>query len=355
MYLGALTFRNRRRDLYESLLIMLDRSGRASVRTVGEVFQDWAAREKRRGDTVANVYSYIANKAAHSLAEGLRPFVDNDEYLIIVSGETRGDLMYALRALIENSKAKEEMNKATAGEMILPLVSFLSLVVLSLVFGQEVWPTFMKVIPERFWPGYMLPCVYTQIWLRQNWAVVAALPLIWLLYKHTQDRWVGRLRLWVDVLPPWSVYRGRLAANTLSMLAALIGAGLTVREAFDQIRSRSDPYLRWHIDWILRRYDASGENRLDALRTSLFSRQMMDRVEDAASGRTFDEALMSVSSRSLSLVVRTLKAQAATAGAIVMLVVGLLFSYVTVCQVFGMQDATDRYIASVQGGSGVAP
>jgi type II secretory pathway component PulF len=355
MYIGALSFRSRRRDVYESLLIMLDRAGRSSVRTVGEVFAEWAERERRRGDTVARVYAHVANNAAHSLAEGLRPFIDNDEYLILVSGETGGDLLQALRALLENSKAQEEMSRATAGEFFLPVVGLLSLIGLSLMFGQELWPTFATVIPERFWPTYMAPCVYTQIWLRKHWEVLLVVPALWLLYVQTKSFWVGRLRSAFDHLPPWSVYRGRLAANTLCMLAALISSGMTVREAFVKITEGGDPYLRWHIRWILRRYDAAGENALPALRTSFFSRQMLDRVEDAASGRSFDEALMTVSTRSLTLVVRGLKVQAATAAGIVSVVVGVLFMYVTFCQVFGMQEATDRYVASVQGKSGVTP
>ena len=118
------------------------------------------------------------------------------------------------------------------------------------------------------------------------------------------------------------------------------------------IRDRASPYMRWHLNRIIRRYDSPGTEGVAALRTGLFSRRMMDRVEDAASGRSFDETLKDVGTRSLKLVVRTLKAQAVASSALMFIVVGVLFIYVTAVVVLGIQDATDAFTKTLSGGTG---
>ncbi len=108
LWLGAITFRGRRLDIYEALVAKLDSHGRASVRTVPQIFEEWATRERGRGETLAYVYEYVARRHM-GLAEGLRPFVDNDEYLILKGAEHRGKLAEGVQSLIDNMKAKAEM------------------------------------------------------------------------------------------------------------------------------------------------------------------------------------------------------------------------------------------------------
>lgn len=354
MWIGAMTFRSNRLDIYEQLLAKLDGVGRAAVQSVPEIFGEWALREKKRGDLLAIVYDFIRRKTSNgiSLAESLRPFIDNDEYLILAGGEVRGDLVNSIRALLANVEARQNMFEAVVAAMWMPVLGLLSLVALSVGFGMFLWPEFTRAIPDQYWPAWTKPCINVQLWMGKNWMWMSIIFVLFWLYMATLDRWTGRSREFFDRLPPWSIHKGRLAANVLGAMAALVGAGLSVREAFVMIRDRASPYMRWHLNRIIRRYDSPGTEGVAALRTGLFSRRMMDRVEDAASGRSFDETLKDVGTRSLKLVVRTLKAQAVASSAVMFISVGVLFIYVTAVVVLGIQDATDLFTKSLSGGTG---
>jgi len=349
LWLGALTFRANRQDIYEALLAKLDPAGRASVQSVPEILREWANREAARGDTLMHVYQ-VALRQPNSLAEGLRPFLDNDEYLILSGAEVRGDLLYGVRSLINNVGAQQQMREAVATAAFMPALGLLSLLIMSIGFGIWLWPEFLRSIPEQYWPAWAMLCVRAQVFLGKNWFLGLLLVGLVVLYVVSVDKWTGRTRAIFDHGPPWSIYKGRIAANTLTIMAALVGSGMSLREAFVMIRDRASPYLAWHMNRIIRGYDTTGGNGLEALRSGLFSERMMDRVEDATAGRSFDETLREVGGRSLATVVRTLRSQANAAAAVVMVILGLLFMYITVVTVFGVQDATDAYVNAVSRG-----
>lgn len=351
LWLGAMTFRANRLDIYEQLLAKLDPSGRASVQSVSEIFAEWALREKKRGDSLRYVYDHVRKKTEKgvSVAEALRPFLDNDEYLILAGGEVKGNLIESLGRLLANSEARQQMKEAALAAGWIPASGFLTVLVMSIMLGIYLWPDYVRTVPDRYWPAWTKPGIYTQIWLGKNWPVSFILLALGVAYAVTLTPWTGRTREWFDRFPPWSIHKARLGANVLSTIAALVGSGLSVREGFVMIRDRAAPYLRWHMNRLIRRYDSPGLEGAAVLRTGLFSQRMMDRVEDAASGRSFDETLRDVGERSLKLVVRTLRAQAATASLVLLLIVGVLLVYIAMLIVFGIQDATDAYTRAMQG------
>lgn len=357
LWFGAVTFRANRLDIYESLIAKLDLRGRSATQTVTEVFDEWARREHKRGETLGFVYSHVQRRTSTgaSLADALKPFVDNDEYLILVGGEARGDLLYALHALRTNIEAKRQMADVVLAAMWMPMAGLCSLLVLSIGMGIYLWPSFVRAIPAPFWPEWTRPCIAVHLWMGKHWPAGAGLLLLAMAYSATKDRWTGRIRQVFDWAPPWAVYKGRIAANTLSTLAALVGTGMSVREAVVTMRDHAAPYLAWHLSRIIRRYDANADDGIAALRAGLFSVRMMDRLEDASAGRSFDETLREVGTRSMALVIRALRAQTATAATLVMWLVISLFFYVTAVTVFGIQEATEAQISSVGGANAVPP
>lgn len=349
MWLGGITFRANRFEIYEQLLAKLDPTGRSAVQSLSEIFHEWAVREKKRNDSLQYVYAYIRRQTEKgvSLAEALRPFVDNEEYLVLAGGEVGGNLRESIRKLLANAEARQQMTDAVMSAMWVPASGFLAVLVMSVVLGAFLWPDFVRAIPDRFWADWTKPCLVVQIWLGKHWPVsLFALVLVG-LYFATLSRWTGPTREMFDKFPPWSIHKGRLAANVLTTIAALVSSGMTVRESFVMVKERASPYLRWHVSRIVRRYDSPGIEGVSALRTGFFSQRMMDRVEDAAAGRSFDETLQDVGDRSLKLIVRTLKGQSVAASLVLVIIAGLLLTYITAVIAFGIQDATDAFTRSL--------
>lgn len=343
LWFAAVSFRNTRLELYESLIDKLDNSGAANVEKLDQIFGQWAARDRERRDSRAPALHYIHRKleAGRSLHEALKPFVPVDEAMILQSGEVRGDLRQALQLVVRNIQAGGSMRSSVAAAMAQPAIGVMSLLALSVGFGLMMWPDILRGVPIKHWPTWTHLCIDVQLWLGKHWLWLSTLGGWVVLYYATLNRWIGRSRTWADRFPPWSIYRGQQASSFLSVLAALVESGRTVRESLVMMQQSSTPYMAWQIARIIRKLDAAGEEGIKALRTGFFSRQIMDRVEDAATNRSFGATLRYVGSNSLRLIVTAVKKQADTSSLIFMAIVGAAFLYTTAVVVIGMQEATE--------------
>lgn len=351
MYAGALTFRANRVDTYEALIDKLENKEAGPVETLPAIFAAWAKRDRERQETRFMVYEYVQRKLANgeTLAKALRPFIGDDEYLILTSGELRGDLPQALKLVIRNLQATADMKASVAGAVAQPALGLVSLLLLSVVVGLFMWPDFLRSIPWKFWPGWTHACIVVQMWLGKHWIWLTLLVLLAFWYLWSLRRWTGRGRMMFDRIPPWSIYRGQQASSLLGVLSALIASGRTVRESLVLIQGLSSPYMRWRIHQMIARYDAAGADGMAAVRTGFFSLPIMDRLEDAATNRSFDQTLRHVGDNALRLIVRVVKRQADVANTVFLLFVGALFLYTAGVLILGVQDATDAMVRSVGG------
>lgn len=355
--LGAFTFTNNRLATFESLLESLENRVSASTVTLQQLFEKWAARDKKRMESRHLVFTAIASRLARggsTFAKALRPFVSNDEFLIIASGETNGDLAKALRLVVRNIQATDSMADSIASALAQPAIGVASVLMMSFGFGKGLWPDFLRGIPERFWPAWTMPCIQSQMWFATYWYSLFALFALVGLYYLSRDRWTGKSRDWADKLPPWSIYKGRQAANLLGVMSALIQSGRTVREAFVLVQDMSAPYMQWHMARIIMRYDVSGEDSLSSLKTGLFNALILDRIEDAAAGRDFGGTLSYVGDNALKVILRIVNRQAQASGLVLSALVGIAFFYIVSVSVFGIQDASETFIKTLSGAGGSA-
>lgn len=350
--LGTWTFQNNRLATYESLISMIDTKGLTTRARVQDIFEKWAMRDRARHETRHLVFSAIASRLARggaTIADAMRPFISDEEFLIFSAGEASGDFPKSLALVVRNIHANEGMMDDVTDALLQPAGGFATILFLSFWFGVSLWPEFLRNIHLKYWPEWTLPLIYFQIWFGKYWySIVAALGLV-VLYYRSRDRWTGRVRDWFDVLPPWSIHKGKQAASFLGVVSSLINSGRTVREAMVDIREKSSPYMRWHVGRIINRYDTSGKDGLVALRTGLFNVMILDRIEDASTGRDFGATLAYAGETSLKTVLRIVNKQAKMAGTVLLGIVGSLMIYLTLVTVFGVQDATDALIKAVGG------
>lgn len=348
---GTFTFQNNRLGSYESLVdIIVNRDLTAAPVQIKEKFDAWCARDKKRFEPRHRVWGLMASRMedeGSSVADAMRPFISTDEYLIIRAGEKQGDMGKAFGLIVRSIQTTEGMAGSVAKAMSEPVLGLASFLAMSFAYGLYMWKDFLSSIPLKFWPGWVLPCVYTQMWFAQHWYAVFGVVALVVAYYKTRDTWIGESRDWFDKLPPWSIYKGQQAAGLLSVVAGLIEAGETVGEAFADVQEGCDRYMKWQLQRIVDRLGTKEE--LSALRTGLFNTHILDQVEDASTGREFGPALAHAGGKALALVLKVVNRQAKATGLILNLLVGALFLYMTAVTVFGMQDATDAMFKSIGG------
>jgi type II secretory pathway component PulF len=349
LFIARMAFNASRVDLYESLIDKLDRSAAGTVERLDEIFCQWRDRDRKRSDMRAPALVYIEQQLSLGapLSSALRAFIPPDECLILKSGEMKGDLASALKLVVRNARANEEMRSVAAGALFEPGLIFLGLLATSVIFGITMWPKTLMVTPLEFWPAWTHACIQVNLWTAENWPVLPLVAVIYFGYRYSLPRWKGVWRARADRIPPFSMYRGLQASSFLGVLAALLESGRQIREALVIMQESSSPYMAWRIQQIIRRIDIDGGAGVTALNTGLFSTQVMDRIEDSSTNRTFGDALRFIGDNALRLILRAMKQQAAAAYVILMLIGGSGLLYSTAVVALGAQQATEAQTDSM--------
>lgn len=341
-------FREKRGDIYSMIIAQLTNTGGRRVETLAEMFFNWAARSAERDETISIVYKAIEQRlrSGKTFSSALKGFIPSEEALLINSGETSNRLADALTAALNSQKASTEMQGAVAGAMMQPIFNFLAWIVAGICMGKMLWPELLASFSQEFWPQWALLIINVDLWMAKNWYILffglIGLPI----HYYSLSRWVGKSRQFFDKIPPWSMYRDKTASSLLVILAGLIRSGLTLDEALNRISNSQmcTPYLRWHINIMIRRMRKDGDNALKMFQTGLFSQAIVDRLADSLRTRSADEALSELGEKSLGAVVAIVKKAAMVTNTICMALIGLLFAYSIAAQVIGAQEAGSNFM-----------
>jgi type II secretory pathway component PulF len=110
-------------------------------------------------------------------------------------------------------------------------------------------------------------------------------------------RWTGATRLWVETIPPWSIYRMWQGSAFLLSLASMMTAGVKIDEkSLKLIASGSSPYLRERARAISQRI-SGGQNLGEAMASTGHSfpdAELIDDFRIYASLKGFDQNVINV-------------------------------------------------------------
>lgn len=345
-------FRDLRAQNYETLIEELSKDGARRTETISATFEAWAARDRARKRLVAAAYGAIAarmNVSGMSFADALSDLVPLEERLLIGAGEQSGNLAGGIDHAIKVKSAFEKMKDAVREATLLPLLQALGVIATSVAFGIQLWPDLLSTFPIEYFADWAKPGIYMDLWLAKNWPLLALIILFAGVYYVSLPRWTGRSRQFFDRLPPWSSYRDQTAIVVLTSLAGYLANGLVITDACKLIRDRAPPYMRWHMNRIIPAIEAQ-ENALEAFYTGLFSRAILDRLQDARRTRDLETTIVHVGFQALSGLVSLVQRNAATVNLIGRSAIAAMLFYTTAIQLIAVQDATDKYSTAVTRG-----
>lgn len=345
-------FADAREDLYEKIIEALDKNDPKRTETLSALFSAWAEQAAKRSKPLAAALDSIAyklNNEGRSFSETLTYLVPFEERMVIWAGEQQGELVEAVQQALRIKRTMDEMKKNARAASLQPLSAAFNMLLTSFVMGVLAWPELMRNLPADFWPAWTKPSISFDLWFARNWPVlVLAVPVLSAHY-YSLSRWTGKARQAVDRFFPWNIYRDEQANVLLTSLAGLVRNKFTIVHACEQIRERATPYLRWHLNRVLPRLEALGDDGLRAFDTGLIATAVMDRLEDAKRTRDLDQTIQHVGDRSLDRTVVFAKRRAQQASVIATVFFFTLFVYSAAVQIIGTQDAGDAYAAKIRG------
>lgn len=327
-----------RAEFYEMLAALI-KDGKpldVSIRALRTRYQS-----KRR--SMATLLACWANSLdeGQTIAAAVAGYASDTEALVISATEKAGDLAGGFLQAASVARASADIRGMLVAELTAPVVQVVVLMGMLIGFSLKLAPELIQSVPMEAMDEsqkllFGLSAVIAKTWFLAIPAMVLAMAGV----AWTVPIYVGRARRFLDLIPPYSIYKVYNGATFMISLSALIKAGVPIESAIRFIRQQSGPWLVGHLSTMIGRMRAGSEQG-EALDTGLLSDRMSDMVAIYSKTSNFDEAISTIGQMAIKDGLRSIKAQAGTVKIAAMLCIAGLVMWIYVA-VLGIGDAADR-------------
>lgn len=228
------------------------------------------------------------------LSEALEGWVPKAEQMILMAGEQSGRLEGTLLSVVAVVQANKKINAVIVGGLAYPVAILFLVLAYIYLFGTKVIPQFTMLMDPAKWHGAARSLYLMSVWVQQwmLYAVIGVAALLVLVFVSL-PRWRGNVRIVLDRVPPYSIYRLMAGSGFLMAFAALQAAGVTVEKSLMRLSNMAQPWLRERLDGALLGV-RSGLNCGEALRNAGYgfpSQEVIDDLCVYAEYKGFAEAL----------------------------------------------------------------
>lgn len=202
------------------------------------------------------------------LGDAMQGWIPDSDRMVIKAGEEAGKVEEALRNALKIQEGMSKIRSAIWGGVAYPLVLLAAVVGFLVIFGVMVVPAFHEVYPREKWTGPGASMAYlsdfVDIWLMPILIAFFAgiVVSIW-----SMPRWTGRLRVYADKVPPFSLYRMSVGVGFMLTVSAMTKANVTFTDTLRALLRDANPWYRERLSRALQLMN-NGRNLGEALHQS---------------------------------------------------------------------------------------
>lgn len=248
--LAKITFSSSvRLDFYRSLILLLNNHVRLNE-ALNELYTVYSQGGKKRSAPVAIVINECLQQMndGESFSEAISWWLPPEEAMLLQAGELAGRLGEAFNEAEKIMVARKKIAGAIFGAIAYPLVLFSMMGFLLHMVATDLVPKLAKVVDPSKWSGAagILRDIASFV---THYGLTSVLTLIVLIFAIaiSLPRLRGPLRVVLDNLPPWSIYRLVYGATFLLNVGALIKSGMRLNSALDKLNEGTNPWLQERI------------------------------------------------------------------------------------------------------------
>ncbi len=302
--------------------------------------------ESKNGTKPHEPYAIVMRQWQQNLEQGMtfseatRGWVPLNETLLVTSGNL-SNLVIALENVGRVVDGSQRIRRAMSSAIGYPMF------LLALTFGIIIMVGLYLVPPlaeiggnSVVWRGaarslVMLSEISIQYWYMFLIIFAIVVSVIWLSLPNCS----GRLRVFLDKLPPWNVYKIQVSVGWLMSLAAMVGSGVAIPDAIRMLADNANRYLRSILDAALQ-HIANGDNlgvALTHIGRNFPDDEIIGDLTIYADMNEFDENLNQISTDYLNESVRKMEKISNTLNSLGILLVSVIIGWV-VLGTFQMQE-----------------
>ena len=238
-----------RKDLYNQLIALL---GTGMPKT-DAIQMSWsvASQEGRKPkEAVAIVLAdvILTMKNGNSLGQALRPWVPQEDVMVLEAIENSPDFVGNLRDYLEMTEKKKKIAGTIKGGLTYPAVLVLMVYGIMTYFGKNVVPQIAQLLPVEKWqgPAKFLKFMYD---FANDYAVTTAVSVVAVIavILFLLPRWATNGREIADKFPIFATYRMYTGISFLMSMASLIQGGMPAVGAIERLKPSATPYVAFRL------------------------------------------------------------------------------------------------------------
>jgi type II secretory pathway component PulF len=298
---------SRRIGLYEKIRAFLEAN--IDLMATLRAIRDRYAERKDSRAAILSEWMRALDRGS-SFADAIASWIPSSELMLIESGERGGDIASGLREAGVLSSASARNKSAILGSVAYPVVLFLMLMGMLIMFHLQMAPIFEQIMPKAKWPGSaksldeISSFVYEKMWLV---GIVGVVLSIWI--GKTMGTWTRNPRPIFDKFPPWNIYRSYQASSFLIGLSSLLRAGVPEYDALVAMSKNASPWMKAHLNKMMLTMSLGGANMGRALDTGMLDIETAGDVQDYSRLASFSEAIYLIGGRALEDGIKKIQAR----------------------------------------------
>lgn len=300
----------KRIEIYEQIMAMMN-EGMPIVNVVSDLAEIY------RGENKSDPRVYIlqcwkkAMENNGSIIKEVSRWVPESEVVMFKTAEESGEWVRCLESLIFQLEKQDEIVKVIRSEMFYPVFLTAFLIGILAGFGGFGVPMLIEMLPLSSWPEFSRPLylISTFVYGNAHWVAIGIAIFLVVIFR-LQSKYVGRYRKYLDLVPPFNIYKAMQGASFLISLAALLRSGIPIIESVSIINKNSSPWLKVRIRDIKKAFD-KGESGASALisagKDSMFTRDVRVQVKAYSKLAQMDKAMNKIGVVAINITVQNVK------------------------------------------------
>lgn len=290
---------------------------------------------------------YRAVAGGFPLSRALGSWVSPEEWSLVASGEKSGRLIDdhegagAFTQAIRLITAKQQVSAAIATATVYPLILGCLLVFLLHMVSSELVPKLSRTTNPETWEGAAALLYGMSQFVMHYGALVLAVVIGSIVaVVASMPTLRGGLRVHLDNIPPWSVYRMMNGATFLVSVSSMLRAGIKLQDALNLLKGSANPWLRERIEATINGISV-GKNFGQALRDAGYEfpdRKSVKKLVTLSSLQGFDKSIEQWSHRWMDTSIKRIQATAKALLLLGVVLVGVIMLMI-IAGVGGIQDA----------------
>lgn len=239
-----------------------------------------------RAICLRDIYNRVLSTG--SVVEGLRGWASSEEISILEAGYASGNAPDAYHLVIKVIQNNKKMKSAIIKSLTYP--ALLLTVALGVVYfiGSSVVPKIEDSVGGMTeWSGQAQSLFSLSSFVQSDnfiYLLVGLVVGLIVIFKTLSSPWtklgLGKLRKFLDRLPPWSIYKDVQGATFMISLASMLSAGIPMQSSLIRIAKNSSEWTKHRVTQIVVSMNRGNPGIGDAMESTGYNFPDMETIDD---------------------------------------------------------------------------